>query len=435
MANVTPANKEAERMAIACALTYSEVLDDFVMLTEDDFSSPNLRRMYKAIIKDYAERGEVDMVALAEKLRTPVVELVSIANEAFTPGLFMQTVEVLKENSRRRMLLRLADYFQRKAGDVNENTRKIVMEAADLIESASVSGDQLPVQLDRVIRKRLAAYSNDEQQLGIQTGLVDLDRKWAGLINSELTIVAGRPSMGKTQLMLHLADIATEQTQLPSLFVSIEMPKDQIADRYISRIIELDTDSMRRGYGSKHKFDNAQIPDHHCKIYVLDQSEMTTFQVQSHARKLKRKEGLGAVFVDFLTLLGDERERGQNEHQHVSSMTRKLRSIAETLEVPMIVAAQLSRSVEQRENKRPRLSDLRESGGIEEVAANVLLLYREEYYNPDTHRRNELDIGIAKQKQGPRGGIATIGYNAGLGQFYSIARAGEGWQCINGEEF
>jgi len=158
------------------------------------------------------------------------------------------------------------------------------------------------------------------------------------------------------------------------------------------------------------------------QVYLLDQSELTTFQVQSHARKLKRRQGLGAIFIDFLTLLADERERGQNEHQHVSAMTRKLRTIAKNLQAPVVVLAQLSRSVEQRENKRPRLSDLRESGGIEEAADNVLLLYREEYYHPETDKKNELEIGVAKQKQGPRSVSATVGYDASTGQFYNLAK-------------
>jgi len=417
---ITPHNEEAEQMAIACALTYDEAIDDFAKLTEQDFFSPRLKAIYKTIASKYANGEAIDMITVAEGCNaTTASELAEIASQAYSPAIMQSTLQSLKEHSRRRTLLRLANELNNRVYG-GEDSQLIITDANAKLEQVSSAGEREPTPLEDIVQPRLAEYIAGEQERGVKTGLVDLDRQWAGMIPQELTVLAARPSMGKTQLGLHLAEQHAKRTGLPSLFFSIEMPDSMIADRFISRLIGESSDKLRQGYVSRELLRSVSTEDL-AQVYLLDQSELTTFQVQSHARKLKRRQGLGAMFIDFLTLLADERERGQNEHQHISAMTRKLRTIAKNLQVPVVVLAQLSRSVEQRENKRPRLSDLRESGGIEEAADNVLLLYREEYYHPETSKVNQLEIGVAKQKQGPRSVSATVGYDASTGRFFNLA--------------
>ena len=419
---VTPQNPDAEKMAIATALTYDEAIDDLAKLREEDFFSPKYRAIYKTMVDKYAHGEPVDMITIAEDCNAATAaELASISNIAYSPSVMNSTVNALREQTRRRTLLKLSCELADRAADNTVDSQQLVAEASERLESVSVAGEKEPLPLDRLVYSRLEAHMAGEQEQGIKTGLADLDRQWAGMLPQELTVLAARPSMGKTQLGLHLAEEHAKRTGLPSLFFSIEMPESMIADRFISRLVGESSDKLRQGYVRKELLQNVDAQNL-SRIYLLDESELTTFQVLSNSRKLKRKQGLGAIFIDFLTLLADERERGQNEHQHVSAMTRKLRTIAKNLQVPVVVLAQLSRSVEQRENKRPRLSDLRESGGIEEAADNVLLLYREEYYHPETSKVNQLEIGVAKQKQGPRSVSATVGYDASTGQFYNLAK-------------
>ena len=423
-----PANTEAEHLAIGTALSYPETLDDFVKLQEKDFVSDRNKEILRVIKELYREKGAVEMAEIPDKLKdAPVSALLEYANLAYSATAMKSTIETLRENTRRRTLLKVGNMLQEKAAE--EDIETLLAKTAEYIEAESVDQDKEPELLADVVEKRIENYLSGVDVRGIPTGLIDLDRLWAGFFPGELTVLAGRPSIGKTATCQHLALHVAKETQEPVMLFSLEMANDYLADRYIASFMKVDVDNLRRGYVSEERIKNGMkkvIDGVAAYLYLHDEANLTTFDVLSISRKIKRQQGLSLIVVDFLTLLADQKERGESEHLKVANMTRRLRDVAKKLNVPVLILAQLNRGIENRQEKRPNMSDIRESGGIEEAADNILLLYRDEYYNPETtDKPNVLEIIVGKQKQGPRGVVAEVGYDAATGILYNLSRRDE----------
>jgi replicative DNA helicase len=255
---------------------------------------------------------------------------------------------------------------------------------------------------------------------GIPTGFTDLDNQTAGLQNSDLILIAARPSMGKTSLMLNIAEhVALRENKCVALF-SLEMPKEQIVNRLFSLESRVDMQKIRTGNLRDSEWDelieSAEVIGQ-SKLIIDDTPGITVQELRSKCRKFKLDFGLSLVIIDYLQQMGGSGKGNISRQQEISDISRALKAIARELQVPVIALSQLSRAVEQRPDHRPMLSDLRESGAIEQDADVVMFIYREEYYKPDSEQRGTADVIIAKQRNGPIGTVSL----AWLPQFTRFA--------------
>jgi replicative DNA helicase len=260
---------------------------------------------------------------------------------------------------------------------------------------------------------------------GIPCGFYDLDGMTSGFSRSDLIIIAGRPSMGKTSFALNISLNIAKREQLPVAIFSLEMSKEQLAQRLLSSEAKIPSNRLRSGRISQNEFEplaNAVANLSELPIYIDDTANLSVMQMRSQVRRLQaqQKNKLGLVLLDYLQLM--EGSGSDNRVQELSRITRSLKGLAREINVPIIALSQLSRGVEQRNNKRPMLSDLRESGSIEQDADLVIMLYRDEYYNPDTPDRGLAEVLIVKHRNGPTG-IVKLLFKAELTKFENLARA------------
>ena len=259
---------------------------------------------------------------------------------------------------------------------------------------------------------------------GIPCGYYDIDAMTSGFSRSDLIIIAGRPSMGKTAFALCVASNIAKDSKLPIAIFSLEMSREQLTQRLLSSEAKIPSNRLRSGRISQNEFEplvNAVGNLSELPIYIDDTANLTVMQMRSQVRRLQaqQKEPLGLVLLDYLQLM--EGGDSDNRVQQLSKMTRSLKGLARELNVPIIALSQLSRGVEQRNNKRPMLSDLRESGSIEQDADLVMMLYRDEYYNPDSPDRGIAEVSIVKHRNGPVGTVKLI-FNAEQTKFENLAK-------------
>jgi len=269
-------------------------------------------------------------------------------------------------------------------------------------------------KIDSVIKSVLdkidTLYSKKEALTGVSTGYPDLDKLTAGFQNSELIILAARPSVGKTALCLNIAGHVAIQHNVPVAIFSLEMSKDQLAQRMLCAEAEIDAQKLKTASLSDtgwKKLTRALGKLSEAPIFIDDSASLTSTEIRAKARRLKLERGLGMIIIDYLQLIRG-RSRVENRVQEISEIARSLKTLARELDIPVIALSQLSRAVEQRNDRIPRLSDLRESGEIEQTADVVLFIHREDYYNPQSERGNIAEIIIAKQRNGPIGKIELV---------------------------
>jgi replicative DNA helicase len=242
---------------------------------------------------------------------------------------------------------------------------------------------------------------------GVSTGYNDLDRMTAGLQPGDLVIIAGRPSMGKTTLALNIAECAAISHNVPVAVFSMEMSREQLAFRMISSLGRVDQSHLRTGmFGDEDwaRINSAIAQMRSAPIYIDDSGALTPTEVRARARRLKRERGLGLIVIDYLQLMQVPGTK-ENRATEISEISRSIKALARELQVPVIALSQLNRGVEQRTDKKPVMSDLRESGALEQDSDLIMLIYREEVYEPDTPRKGIADIIIAKQRNGPTGEV------------------------------
>jgi len=262
-------------------------------------------------------------------------------------------------------------------------------------------------------------YENRDCLSGIPSGFYDLDALTSGFQPSDLIIVAARPSMGKTSCALNIAQHVAIEKKIPVAVFSLEMSREQLVQRMLCSIAEIDASRLRSGYlqnNDWNKLATAMGNLGEAPIYIDDSAIITALDIRAKCRRLKAEtKNLGLVIIDYIQLM-QGRKQTDNRVQEVSEISRSLKTLARELEVPVIALSQLSRGVEQRQNKRPLLSDLRESGSIEQDADIVMFIYRDEYYNPDSERRGEAEIIVSKQRNGPTGTVDLL-YQATITRF------------------
>lgn len=425
-----PNNPEAEA-AILGAILIDKTGDALAVATEmhtEAFYDNGNRKIFEAIWDLYDAGKAIDIVTLAQQLDTNgalalaggVSYLSRIAQAVPTAANVDEYVKIVQDQHLRRQIAEAADEQRRAAlqgDDASEALATMASLSARLSDQAAPKQEFKPIGAVMMAAferaERLVENPNRGGVTGVPSGFIDLDRMTAGWQNSDLIIVAARPSVGKTALALNLAQNAAIDYGKSVAVFSLEMSAEQLANRFISADQNLAAESLRTGElqeGDWDKMVQAVTRLSEAKIHIDDPSSITVHEICSKCRRLKEKHGLDMIIIDYLQLIagGGRGKRPENRQQEVSEISRTLKQIARELEVPVIALSQLSRGVEQRQDKRPMMSDLRESGSIEQDADIVAFLYRDDYYNADTEKKNIIEIILAKQRNGPVGKVELV---------------------------
>jgi len=423
---VPPQSLEAEQAVLGGLLLDNSAWDSIAdRLAADDFYRRDHQLIFGAIA-ELSERGDPsDAVTLAEYLAAKgladetggLAYLAGLARDTPTAANVRAYADIVRERSLLRQLIRVSgeiaasayDSEGRPAADLVSEAERRVLEIAELGRRSGPGFVALHDVLGDAIDRLDLLQQNQGQLTGVSSGYNDLDRMTAGLQPGDLVIVAGRPSMGKTTLALNIAENAAIGAGTPVAVFSMEMSRDQLAMRMISSLGRVDQSHLRTGnFGDEDwaRINGAIAQMKTAPIFIDDSGSLTPTEVRARARRLKRdNQGrLGLIVVDYLQLMQVPGTK-ENRATEISEISRSLKALAKELRVPVIALSQLNRSVEQRTDKKPVMSDLRESGAIEQDADLIMLIYREEVYEPETPRKGIADIIIAKQRNGPTGEV------------------------------
>jgi replicative DNA helicase len=419
---VPPQNIDAEKSLLGSVLIDEETLADITEhVTLKDFYEKRHGMIYDAMMRLYEKRKPVDLLTLTDELKRKK-ELEEVGGSAYLTELtnYVPTsahaesyAEIVAQKAVRRRLIRASGEISEMGFDEESSTQELLQQAeAELFAVSDQSLKQDLVSIETILTDSFdrmeELHRNKGQLRGVRTGYRDLDNMTAGLQRSDLIILAARPAMGKTTLVTNLAyNVATIAKQ-SVLFFSLEMSKEQLVDRMLADASGVDAWNIRTGNLSEDDFSklsDAMGEMAEAPIYIDDTPGVTVLEMRTKARRAAHDAPLGLIIIDYLQLMqGSGRDKG-NRVQEVSEISRGLKLLARELNVPVIALSQLSRSVESRTPQIPQLSDLRESGSIEQDADIVMFIYREAYYNPDTDRENITDLIIAKHRNGPTGKV------------------------------
>ena len=418
-----PHNVEAERAVIgAMMLNADAIMVCSELLTSDEFYQQQYGIIFDALVEMYKDGVGADLVTLQNKLRekevTPELYSVEYLGELLasvpTSANVKFYAEIVHEKAVLRRLIRVSEQVTKDCymdsqplEDILEDTEKSVF---DVIQQRG--GSEFEPIRDVVLGTLDSIEKAAKQKgniTGLETGFRDLDAKTAGLQKSDLILIAARPAMGKTAFVLNIAEYVALHSNSTIALFSLEMSKEQLVKRMLAMNSMVDSQKIRTGdledddwdklVGSVRKIGNSNL-------VIDDTSGITASELRSKCRKLKIEQGLDLVIIDYLQLMtGAGKRKSDSRQQEISDISRSLKVMARELNVPVIALSQLSRAVESRPDKRPMLSDLRESGAIEQDADIVMFIYRDEYYNPDSEKKGVAEVIVAKQRSGPTGPV------------------------------
>ncbi len=422
--NIPPQNLEAEASLLGAVLIDSDAIVKIAdIVNPEDFYDEKHRRIYEAILQLYEKHDPIDVLTLSDQLKgTGLLDVVGgaaylteLTNFVPTAAHVEQYANIVAQKALRRRLIKASQDIVTLGYDENRNLQDLIEDAESRLFTVSQQHVKQDVtSLEEVLSQsfeRLDELHKDKGKIrGVPTGFKDLDTILAGLQPSDLFILAARPSMGKTALSLNLAHNVAVKADQAVLVFSLEMSKEQLVDRMLAMESGVDAWALRTGNLNDDDFEkigHAMGTLSEAKIYIDDTPGITVSELRTKARREAHMRPLGLIVVDYLQLMsGGHRFGGDgNRVQEISEISRGLKGIARELNVPLVALSQLSRSVESRSPQIPQLADLRESGSIEQDADVVAFIYREDYYNPDTERRNITDIFIKKHRNGPTGAV------------------------------
>lgn len=420
-----PHSLEAEQSLIGGILldntAWERVAD---LVNEADFYRDDHRRIYRHIAKLIDLGKPADVVTVFESLEKSgeaeqaggIAYLAEIANSTPSAANIRRYAEIVRERSILRKLVAVGDEIAASALAPSGKDAKVLLDEAEakVFEIAEAgarhSSGFVPIQpiLKQVVDRVQELYDRDNPSdvTGVPTGLVDLDAITSGLQPSDMIVVAGRPAMGKTTFALNIAEHIAVECRLPVAIFSMEMPGTQLATRFISSIGRIDQSKIRSGRLSDEDWQRltaAMGKLYDAPIYIDETPGLNPIDLRARCRRLARQCGkLGLIVIDYLQLMSSTRE-SDNRAAELSDISRSVKSLAKELHVPIIALSQLNRSLEQRPNKRPVMSDLRESGAIEQDADIIMFIYRDEVYNPDSPDKGTAELIIGKHRNGPTG--------------------------------
>ncbi len=437
---ISPQSLEAEMAVLGSMLLDREAISQSIeMLDAAYFYKDAHKKIYSAIIKLYDENKAVDLITIIEELKkTNSLDdvggpsyITALASSVPTSANITHYAKIVKEKTILRQLITASTQIASECYDTARDVDELVDRAEQVIFDISSRKIETRVSsLKDIIKNSIETidnlYQRKENITGIATGFRDLDIKTAGLQPSDLIVVAGRPSMGKSALASSIAEHVGVVEKLPVAFFSLEMSKEQLVQRILCSHARVDAHKVRTGFLSQADWPrlvSAAGKLSEAPIYIDDSPGISVLELRAKARRLKAQYDIKLIILDYLQLMQGP-ARSENRQQEISEISRSLKALARELNVSLMAISQLSRAVEQRSDHRPQLSDLRESGAIEQDADLVLLLLREEYYNPTEENKGLAEIIIAKQRNGPVGNL-TLTFMGEYMRFENLAARGE----------
>jgi len=437
---IPPQNIEAEMATLGAILLDENILPEILeIINEGSFYKEEHRIIFSVMVGLFDERKKIDILTLSEELdRKKLLEKIGGTSYLTTLVDFVPTsanavyyARIVKEKSILRSLIKnatsIVDLVYKESEDVNvilDKAEKLIFEITD----KRIEGGY--VHIKEVIKDGIelieSLYHKKSHITGIPTGFTDFDTKTAGLQNSDLIIIAGRPSMGKSAFAISIARYVAVEEKIPVAFFSLEMSKEQLIQRFLCAEGKVDINKLRTGFLSPSEWPiltAAAGKLSEAPIYIDDTPAMSIFELKAKARRLKAHHDIKLIIVDYLQMIRTL-QRQESRQQEISQISQALKSLAKELNVPLIAVSQLSRAVETRSDHRPQLSDLRESGAIEQDADLVVLLLREEYYNPTEENKGVAEAIIAKQRNGPTGSV-FLGFIKEYMKFVNLSKIRE----------
>ncbi len=438
--NLIPQNIEAEEAVLGAILVNPSVITKVVeFITPDSFYKPAHRHVYDAMLQLFNQNERIDIVSVSDVLNLNS-KLEIIGGRAFINDLGFKTIttanieyyaKIVQEKAVKRSLINAGSEIVSLGYDLNptdeslDTAEKLIFDIASKKATKDMSHvkDLVLASYEKIEYR----YNHKDELTGITTGFYELDNFTNGLQRSDLIILAARPSMGKTAFALNIAQNIAIKEKIPVAIFSLEMSKEQLVQRMLCSEAEVDTQKIRTGNMQRKDWDklaNAMSGISEAPLYIDDTAGCTLTDIRAKCRRLAMEEkNLGLIVIDYLQLM--EGSGKEERIQQISSISRGLKTLARELDVPVIALSQLSRAVEQRKDRRPMLSDLRESGAIEQDADIVMFIYRDDYYNREerdedvpkaTGKEGKSDIIIAKQRNGPVGNFELL-FQANITKF------------------
>ncbi len=434
LGRIPPQSLEAEQSVLGSMLIDKEVVPVVMeILKPEDFYRPDHKEIYDVIIELFDRAQPIDLITVSERLKLHgKLELVggleyltNIATEVPTTANVKHYAKIVEEKALLRKLIKassdIVDLGYSASEEVSFILDKAEQNIFDILQKRSSQGF-VPIKdvLVDTFNKLEELYNNSGNITGIPTGFADLDFKTSGLHNSDLILIAARPAMGKTAFALNLAQNAAVHSNVPVAVFSLEMSREQLVNRMLCSEAMVDSNRMKTGKledNDWQKVAKALGPLSEAPIFIDDTPGVSITEIRAKCRRLKLEHNLGLVIIDYLQLMQGSRSKSENRQQEISEISRSLKILAKEINVPVITLSQLSRAPEARTDHRPILSDLRESGAIEQDADIVMFLYRDDYYNPETEKKNIAEVILAKHRNGSTGTVELVW----LGQYTKFA--------------
>ena len=395
------------------------------VLKPEDFYREDNKTIYTAVLSLYNRAEPIDIITLKSELTSMgkfdsiggLEYLAELPEKVPTTANVDKYIKIVEEKAILRNLIKTANEIITLGYDPTEDVENIMDGAEkkifDIMQSKNQKG-YTPIKdvLIETFAQLEQLYNQKQHITGVPTGFADLDYKTAGFHGSDLILVAARPAMGKSAFALNIATNAAVRAKVPVAIFSLEMSKEQMVNRILCSEAMVDSNKVRTGKLDEQdwaKLASALGPLSEAEIYIDDTPGISVMEIRAKCRKLKLEKGLGMVVIDYLQLItASSNRRGGSREQEIAEISRSLKILAKELDIPVIALSQLSRAPEQRPDHRPMLSDLRESGSIEQDADKVIFLYRDDYYNEDSEKKNIAEVIMAKHRAGSTGTIELL---------------------------
>ncbi|MDO4382099.1 MAG: replicative DNA helicase [Clostridia bacterium] len=438
LGRIPPHDIEAEQAIIGSMLTDKDaVIAAVEVLQEQDFYREDNKIIYSAILNLYNRAEPIDIITLKSELKSMgkfeavggLEYIVQLPDKVPTTSNVEQYIKIVEEKSMLRALIKTADELITLGYDPTQEVEQVIDTAEKKIFHVMQKKNQKGYSsikdiLVDTFTQLEQLYNQKESITGVPTGFVDLDYRTSGLHNSDLILVAARPAMGKSAFALNIATNAAVRAKVPVAIFSLEMSKEQMTNRILCSEAMVDSAKVRTGKidddeWAKLAATSGELSE--AGIYIDDTPGISIMEIRAKCRKMKLEKNIGLVVIDYLQLVQGSNKKGGSREQEIAEISRSLKILAKEIDVPVIALSQLSRAPEQRIDHRPMLSDLRESGSIEQDADIVMFLYRDDYYNEDTEKKNIAEVIIAKHRSGATGTVELL-WLANYTKFANIER-------------
>ncbi len=425
LGKVPPHDLEAEQAIIGSMLTDKDaVIASIEVLKETDFYREDNRAIYSAILNLYNRAEPVDIITVKAELESMgkfeqvggLEYLASLPEKVPTTANASKYIKIVEEKSLLRNLIQTANEIIDSGYDPTQEVEDIMENAEKKIFNVMQDKNQkgvTPIKdvLVDSFTQLEELYNRKQHVTGVPSGFPELDQRTAGFQKSDLILIAARPAMGKSAFALNIATYAAIKAKVPVAIFSLEMSKEQMVNRMLCSEAMVDSNKIRTGKLEDEdwaKLAGSIGPLSEAEIYIDDTPGISVMEIRAKCRKLKLEKNIGMVVIDYLQLIQGNNKRNGSREQEISEISRSLKMLAKEINVPVIALSQLSRAVEQRQDHRPMLSDLRESGAIEQDADIVMFLYRDDYYNKESNKKDIAEVIIAKHRAGSLGTVDLL---------------------------